>query len=374
MSSAAPIVPAAPGAVPATGRRRVCFAAILLLLLLGATLLLCEVGLRLLAGVLPEPLRSQVEESARTSVCNTRMYRGTRILLPPPPTDIAVVGDSFVFGAFVRGADAFPARLGRLTGRRCANFGICSQAPPTYNRMAEVAVGHRPALLLYCVFGNDFDTAAWGGDRELRQENAAITLPGDEALFLRGETVEDRLHLLRKRVTNLSWLFQFAKQATRRDAAPAGPPRVLREWNGRLFGFVPVQEGNAMVGFQTPAVRASVSTNAVLIQRVHDLTQAANTALLVVLIPTREMVYAPLVPDAHLFSSDTHRETYRALRAQLAQRKIACLDLTEPLQQAARSGEKLFLGFDGHFDEGGHAHTAKVLAEYLRLHPELLSR
>src|SRR5262249_11145207 len=98
--------------------KRILLGSVFACLLVGATVVLCELALHCLPGLLPEPARSILRQAARTQLCNTRMYNGTSILLPDlRHADIVTVGDSFTFGSYVRAEDAFPTQLGKRLGR-----------------------------------------------------------------------------------------------------------------------------------------------------------------------------------------------------------------------------------------------------------------
>jgi len=345
----------------------VCFAALLSL----ATVVLLELVLRFFPMLLPEPARSIVRQAARTELCNTRMYNGTSILLPQVRhADIVAVGDSFTFGSYVRESDAFPAQLGKKLGRSVANLGIASTGPPEYNRMAEVATCYSPQLLLYCIFANDFETGLVSHGPSLSAANACKAMAGDERLFQREDSGWMQRQRLRKQLTNLSLLLHLMK--LRHQPVFKNLDQVPARCNGQFFAFAGTNYWNPQVSWETPAVRAATESNVSLIERVKALADACHFSLLVILVPTKEMVYGPLLGDSRFFCQAQH-QTYDELSARLQKARVACFDLTEPLTAAARTGESLYLAIDGHLDESGHSRVAQILAEYISAHPMLLS-
>lgn len=345
----------------------VAFAALLLL----ASMILFEVFLRTCSFLLPEPIRSTVEEAGRTSLCNTRMFDGTAILLPKlKEAQVVVVGDSFPFGTYVRANNTFPAQLAEQTGLTVANLGVGSTAPPEYNRMAEVGMRYSPSLLVYCLFANDFNVGPCPeGGRELKSENAGKHHPGDVRLFRREKTIQMRLQIFRKNLTNLSLLLQLAK--LRRQPIFQNRDQVPQRVNGHYFVFAGTNYWESQVSWDEPSARASTESNIALIQRVNELAAKSQCSLLVVLIPSKEMVYGPLTEAGTRIYSALHHRTYQELESRLEAVGIPCLDLTPQLRASAKSGAPLFLSIDGHLDENGHRRVALVLAEYLSKNPKL---
>jgi lysophospholipase L1-like esterase len=345
----------------------VCFAALLSV----ATVALLELVLRFFPMLLPEPTRSIVRQAARTELCNTRMYNGTSILLPQVRhADIVAVGDSFTFGSYVRETDTFPAQLGKKLGRSVANLGIASTGPPEYNRMAEVATCYSPELLLYCVFANDFETGPMAVEPLLSVAKNRKQLPGDEKLFQRADAGWMQRQRMRKQLTNLSLLLQLMK--LRHQPVFKNLDQVPARCNGHFFAFAGTNYWNPQVSWETPAVRAATESNVSLIKQVKALADACHFSLLVVLVPSKEMVYGPLLHDPRFFCQAQH-QTYDELTARLQKEGVACFDLTEQLAAAARTGESLYLAIDGHLDESGHSRVAQILADYISVHPVLFT-
>jgi hypothetical protein len=357
-----------PGAV--SRRRRVVFSLTLLALLAGAALLLIELGLRLAGPWLPEPLRSSLEEAGRIGFSNTRTFNG--ILLPPlSDTDILVVGDSFPWGTYVRVPDAFPAKLEAALHRRVTNLGIGSTSPPEYNRMVEVGARYHPQLVIYCIFANDFNTTYADASRPLHTAKAESAEAGDAGLFEREPNWRRRLQIFRRRITNLFISFQYLKLLA--QPVYKNQDRFSQRINGRPFVFAGRSFWDPAVSATNSQVQASIKQNVQLAARVQEFGRETGFKLLVVLLPSKEMVYGPLVANAEAVYSEDHHRTYQVLAEELGRQGITCLDLTSPLRQAARDGEPLYFAIDGHFDEGGHHRTAQLLADYLRARPELLS-
>jgi len=358
----------------ATKLRKACYAAVFAALLLLVSLMLFEGTLRICAPLLPEPARSMVQEANRIRLCNTRMFDGTAILLPEAQqADVVVVGDSFPFGTYVRARDAFPAQLGRATGLRVVNLGVGSTAPPEYNRLVDVGLRYSPALVVYCVFANDFNLASVVQGQDPPAVTAtAGRLARDDRLFRRETTTQMQLQTLRKRLTNLSLLLQIFKM--HRQPIAKNRDQVPECVNGRCFIFAGTNFWDSQISWDDPAVRRSTETIAALIQRVGELGRQSRFSMLVTLIPSKEMVYGTSAKSGPRIYSEAHHRTYDELKARVDAMGIPCLDLTLRLREIAKSGVPLYFSMDGHFDEEGHAQVAALLAGYLAGHPTLLRR
>jgi hypothetical protein len=101
--------------------------------------------------------------------------------------------------------------------------------------------------------------------------------------------------------------------------------------------------------------------------------RAAGTRYLVVLIPTKEWVYAPWVPkldraeDSALgLLLEQEAEVHRQVRVWLDGRGIEYLDLESALRDAAATGPIYPENEDGHPTSAGYAAIAQAVAEALR--------
>lgn len=346
-----------PGAA-AAWRRRFARAALAAAVTAG----LVEGGVRLVPRVAGDPLRSLVEEAGRIPLSNTRVFGGfaggTRRLLPPPaPADVLVVGDSMAFGTYVRESDTFAARLSAATGLRTVNLAVGSQAPPAYNRMLELGMRYRPRLALYCVFANDFRYAAPPVIRDpLSAAGQLGALPGDQELYVIALDGTEQVAAAIKRLTNLSRAYQLVK-ILRQPASSNAP--VTWAHDGIRFMFAPVEYWDPQLAWSDPGVRDGLEIDVRLITAADRLAASRGVRLAVVLLPSKEMVYGPAV-GARIYRDDHHR-TYRELAARLTDAGIEAWDLTDVLRRAGASA-KLYHTVDGHLNEEGHRQVAAWLA------------
>ncbi len=327
-----------------------------LLGLLGVFLCL-EFGLRLLPYFVPEPLKSFIEEAERIPKSNTRVYSGfqggTRIFLPNlAKADLLVLGDSIAFGTYVSKEDTFPEILANSLSLSVANLAIGSQSMVEYNRMFEIGKRYRPEQVLYCVFANDFGILN------------ETPIPDEELFLEKLDLVEKSANLI-KRVSNLSLLYQiskFLKQPSMKLSSVFWTDRK------RSFQFAPKEFWDPKVGWQDARVKKSVELNLKRVQQVFAQATVEGMSFLVVLLPSKEMVFGPLAePVGAQIYHPLHKITYSEFEKGLKDSHIPTLNLLEPLRTEAQAGKKLFLTLDGHYNEEGHQAIALLLTNNLRL-------
>ncbi len=360
-----------------TGKNaRIRLAAIAVLVL--ATTVLAESALHALRLWGPVPLRAFLDEVRRIRRCNLRYYSlpgqlVPAILLPPPQdAEVVVVGDSFVFGTLVDGEDAFAARLGRLLGAedrpcRVVNLGVQSASPPQYNRMLELGMRYRPELVLYAFFANDFSYDSLPAVRRLSANETWRRRPEDEGLCYEALPPMVRLNHWRKWLTNHLLTIQLVKSlASRHVYSRQGYPVALDAQ--RYYLLADTSWWGQWLDPGRLQVRRSIEANCALAREAAAFAERQGARIAFVLIPSREQVLAPFLPDtlARRVHAPACEATYGVLVACLEAEGLPVLDLTEALRQAVARGRKVYFSFDGHFDESGHEAAASALAAFLR--------
>jgi hypothetical protein len=167
-------------------------------------------------GVRLRPGGSQHLSLGRNPITSVRInrdgYRGAD-LPAPSPGEIAIVGDSQVFGLGVEEGETASAELGRILGAPVINAGVPTYGPPEYQAVAEEMLERRrPGTVVYVVnFANDLFEAArpnverhtvWDG-WAVRKETAPASVaafPGRELLFRHSHLVHALRSFLYARV------------------------------------------------------------------------------------------------------------------------------------------------------------------------------
>jgi hypothetical protein len=141
------------------------------------------------------------------------------------------------------------------------------------------------------------------------------------------------------------------------------------EWESRTFFF---DNGRRLeldiTDFESKTKGASPDSPAFqgvlqALQDMHSTAEEDGTNMLVILQPSKEEVYLPLLGESAPDPSGS-------LRKGLTQAGISYLDLTPVFQKRATAGEKLFFAADGHPNAAGYALIADAVLNHLKLHSE----
>ena len=97
------------------------------------------------------------------------------------------------------------------------------------------------------------------------------------------------------------------------------------------------------------------------IQRIHSLAKENGATALVILQPSKEEVYLPLL-------GEPLPDPGAPLRAALAERGIPYLALLDEFRRRAEKGEVLFFETDGHPNARGYALIAELVISHLKQH------
>lgn len=331
---------------------------------------LLEASLRIVPVFFSQISRSAFSEAKRIALSNTRVHNGfrggTRIALPSAPSgDLLVVGDSIPFGTYVSEESTFPSRLSKKLGLSVINLGTGSQSPPEYNRMLEVGMRYHPKAVLYCIFANDFLYFPEPEIRPLSIDKVNASLSIDGGLFLERLQFLDYLVSAIKRVTNLSLTYQLYKLYQQR---PSNVKSVFWKQGEVSFMFAPLSYWEGQISWKNQYVRRGVEINQELVTAAYQLTRSQNIELVVALIPSKEMVYGPLLGDlSPTIYSDSHHQTYRELSRRLGAKGIYVVDVTRYLRSLAMKNIALFHVIDGHLNERGHDEVANFLADPIKI-------
>lgn len=271
----------------------------------------------------------------------------------PSSADIVVVGDSWTFGYGVEDQEAWVIQVDRrLPGTSVVNLGLIGAAPQQYARIYEI-FGRplRPKLLIYGLFpGNDLYDA-----RQFENWLDAES-PGnyDVWRFFRGEVPAARSLLSR------SYLLQSLQSLLKGFRTPFSGETIDFDDGGRLRLAPGVLAASAETATPDHPDFQQVMDS---VERARNLAVEDGAEFLVLLYPTKEEVYLPLLdkPTPALIPPFVD---------ELKRRGISFLDLTGPFQERARAGERLYFEVDGHANLAGSRAIADALVEHLRENAE----
>jgi GDSL-like lipase/acylhydrolase family protein len=287
---------------------------------------------------------------------------GFRVSAPWPDTvDIAVLGDSVTFGYGVSEEQAWPALLARSLGSRLINLGLIGAGPQQYLRVYQTfGTALHPKLVIVGFFaGNDFSNAEtfdrWlnsgvGGNymvwRDFGQPQRVTFSLRHLASSLRSVAEIEIYPLLRR-----SYLVNLLRAAREAAASPSAQSELFRLADGREI---------ELSRDDTPISDREFKLTLEALEQIHTTAAGTGAHALIVLQPSKEEVYLPLVTKTE------PPDPTKSLREALHSRGIDYLNLAPAFRERAAAGDLLFYKSDGHPNAAGYALIAEQVARYIR--------
>lgn len=288
---------------------------------------------------------------------------GFRNAWPWPKTaDIVTLGDSLTFGYGVEDADTWPAIIDRaLPHLRVVNLGLIGASPEQYVRVYETfGAPLEPKVVIVGIYpDNDFWDAElfadwWesnAGGNYMVWRNLGRLKPTDKGLTRLAKQAKAFL----KPHSLLYNLAEYALKIYR--GRHSAEPKLLRLADGAPMHLWPSLFAARTAGATSdqPAFQFVLQS----LTRLRDLTAKQGARLLVVIQPSKEHLYTPLLgetvpdPNTHLIES-------------LTQLGIDYLDLTPTFQEKVKLGEALFFLSDTHPNRQGYALIAQEILNHLK--------
>jgi lysophospholipase L1-like esterase len=272
----------------------------------------------------------------------------------PSRAEVVAVGDSLTFGYGVDDGQAWTALLAQhLLPNRLVNLGLIGSGPEQYVRIYErFGVPLAPRVLLFGLFPANDITDAVEFDRWL-----AAGKPDhyDVWRFFHGDVPDSRKGL--RRVVESSYLVIYLREAWKLIRSP-------QKFKGKTLSF---PDGGHLCF--APNIVARATRNAIpghpdfqlvleAIERTRRLTEEHDTHLLVLLFPSKEEVYLPIMDEPA-------PQAIQPFATALREKGINVLDLTASLQERARAGQRLFHELDGHPNAAGYDVIADTVLRHL---------
>jgi hypothetical protein len=249
------------------------------------------------------------------------------------------------FGYGVDDDKAWTALLAdRLPDARIINLGLIGAAPQQYLRVYErFGQALRPGLVLFCLFpGNDLRDAG----RFSRWLQAGS--PGNYAVW---SSHRNASGLLRQ-----SYLVTFLREVGDRLGSRLRGRTIDFPDGGRLQLVSKVYADNELLARpEHPNFHRVLDA----VEQTRALAAGIGGKFLVLLVPTKEEVYLPLLNERPPPGTAVFAAHFRATG-------IPYVDLTPSFQARARAGERLFFEIDGHPNAAGYHLFADVVLDQLQ--------
>src|SRR5262245_23023415 len=289
----------------------------------------------------------------------------------PEKADIVTVGDSVTFGYGVEDDQGWPALVAKaLPHNSLVNLALIGAGTQQYLRLYET-FGlrlHPKVLLVGFLVRNDFWDAdmfegwlksgargnymVWRDYGRPKSTSLSLEQPIGHlisSLLWRGHVLASKSHFYNLLMYVQRYLRGYGVSKPRIFRAPDATQLQLD-----LGGF------KYQTGMGRPGNRGfDISVQA--LQQLDSITRANGTKILVILQPSKEEVYLPLMAETN-FDADPGRP----LRVKLGELGIPYLDLVPEFRNRAAKGEVLFFETDGHPNARGYALIAELVLDHLR--------
>jgi hypothetical protein len=279
---------------------------------IGIGLVICEFGSRLFLNpadflrleVVPNDVLGAVPSPSAMAAFDRLGFRNREV---PVTADIVAVGDSHTYGNTARMVDSWPYALGGLTGQKVYNMSLGGYGPNQYFYLSKnKALSLKPKMIIWGLYmGDDFENAYsitygyeyWAYLRKLPPQqvepNIWDTPPADNWIK-KARVWLSRHSVIYQLVVHTGFGEQVKGEIQIKNAAQLYPgyatslivpdKHILEAFRpkGVLFGL----------DQENPNVREGMRITFELLKQMKELCQQNQIQFLVVVIPTKEMVFS----------------------------------------------------------------------------------
>ena len=302
---------------------------------------------------------------------------GFRNASVPAHADLVALGDSQTWGVNVQTAEAWPQQLEKLSGRSVYNMGVGGYGPIQYWILTDKALGLSPKVMVVGLyFGNDlYDAYALTYSNERYAELRSARAPDQLMTDTIGTTAqsfwdeEKNFHNNYGRSSPTGWSFWLREHSAigrllNRDGLWLGATDVDYEID-KAWALAHPDHGavceHADIGtvFTTayrltgldlddPRVSEGLRITEEALWRAHQKTDKAGVNLLVLLIPSKELVYADLMQREGKLNGtyarlvEMENQARRDVESWCTGKRIRCVDALPNLQNEIARRQQIY--------------------------------
>jgi hypothetical protein len=312
----------------------------------------------------------------------------------PSAVDIVAIGDSQTYGWSVENSEAWPKRLGKFVGKPVYNMGFFGWGPVQYRAALATGLSLRPRIVVLGFFtGNDVYEAVMTAyhsetGRDLRdpaREQAVQELEAGDPWW-EEEIPQAEPGFPRYFLSKYSKIYAFVRAAVHwREGFGRDEEQ---EW--RTFKESAAEKPDRLFVIESPRARTILAPSyrlralrvddlrieegfAITLKAFEQMSNACSDAgvkLVVLLIPTKELVFESMVEDpdgvkdyAELIRNE--KQVRERLIGSFSRMGITVVDGLPALEALARQQGKnpYFRSSDGHLNVTGHDAVARNLSQ-----------
>ena len=333
---------------------------------------------------------------------------GYRNKTVPTNVDVVAIGDSQTYGISATASNSWPAILQRITGKEVYNLSLGGYGPIEYSYLLESkALTLKPSLVIVgFYYGNDLHdvySIVYSNDywKHLRRPDffqeehsqASEKFVSNEKNMQtpdpNSRKIESDKRFLRNVLALREWFaYHSVLYRVVVEASPAGDlirffqakygyseddiTIVEDEANNIYTGLTPAVRLDAL-NLNDPKVQEGLRISLVLFGQMNELAIKEGVDFLVVLIPTKERVFASHIENNKALHNSAiidqflanERRVNELVKADFEEHDIAYVDLLGPLQSAVGREQIYPTNHNSHPNKNGYTIIARTIQRYL---------
>ena len=281
-------------------------------------------------------------------------YRDTE---PEAPPYAVVLGDSFGFGVGVTQEENWVTLLEQRLEMPIVNLSQVGASSFHEARIYERdGRSYQPAVVLWLFFQNDL------------KENLRFAqwLYPNRDIQTAGRVPSSFCHtFLHRHLDQVSVTYEWLLYVLR-DCQHVGQTATPTYEDESLALTFCLDHDICDLGVQAQMLADGWAWTEPVIRAGLEAIEAEGSTAVFVIVPSKEQVYEPQYRSVHSLPAayDIDRLT-DPLRQLCRQEKLHCLDLTEPMREAATNGRQLYFPVDIHWNAAGNQVVAEIVNQYL---------